>query len=125
MKIIINGHHAAKLAAALNEAQARSRARTLTVEDVERILEKATAEVGVSRNALAGTGLHYTGAEHFPGAYKYSPESTHFIAEHNGRVWVVTDIYRSTCPNRRSNVSMRLSESARTALVARMAEITV
>lgn len=125
MKIIINGHHVSKLATALDEAQAHSRARTLTTEDVEHILEKVTAEIGVSRSALTGTKLHYTGAEHFPSAYKYRPESTHFTAEHNGRAWVVTDIFRSTCPNRRANVSISLSQSAKTALVARMETIEV
>lgn len=38
MKIIINGNHKSKLETVLNEIQARSKVRNLTVDDIERIL---------------------------------------------------------------------------------------
>ena len=117
MKIIINGSHTEKLAAALDEVQARCTARTLTVADVESILEDATAKLPISKAAMKGTRLEYTGAEKFPSAYKYRPESTHIIAEHNGRYWVILDIDRYTCPNRNDNAGLRLSDSAKEALL--------
>lgn len=116
--IIINGNHTEKLEAALNEVQARCKARTLTVSDVERILEVATAKMPISKTAMKGTRFTYTGAEKFPAAYKYRPESTHVVAEHNGRFWVIMAIFRSTCHNRNDNASLTLSDSAREAVLA-------
>lgn len=117
MKIIINGNHADKLDAALTEVQNRCTDRTLTVSDVERILESASDKLSIPKASLNGTRLAYTGAEKFPSAYKYRPESTHFVAEHNGRFWVIVEIIRRTCPNRTDNASLHLSDSAKEALL--------
>ena len=121
MKIIINGNHAEKLTDALETLQARCTARTITASEVEDILDYATSKLGISKKAMTGTKLVYTGAEHFPNAYKYRPESTHFTAEHNGRFWVITEIARATCPNRADNTHLNLSESAKAALLERFA----
>ena len=117
MKIIINGKHTEKLTEALEAVQARCTARTLTCSDVERILDEVTERLHVSKANLKGTRIDYTGAEKFPGAYKFRPESTHFIAEHNGRHWVILDIGRYTCPNRRENVNITMSLLTRAAVL--------
>lgn len=125
MKIIINGNHTEKLAAALDTAQRRCTARTLTVHDVERVLEDTTARMGISRAAMNGTKLHYTGGEKFPLAYRYRPESTHFEAEHNGRYWCITFVYRTTCPNSYNNTKLILSDSARAAILSKLDCFTI
>ena len=117
MKIIINGKHTEKLTEALKVAQDRCTARTLTCSDIERILEQATEKLNISKANMKGTRLEYTGAEQFPRAYKYRPESTHFTAEHNGRHWVIIYLDRYTCPNRRDNTSLILSELTRAAIL--------
>lgn len=122
-KIIINGNHTQKLTDALAAVQSRCTARTLTVSDVERILEDAFKRLSISKKALAGTRLEYSGAEHFASAYKYMPESTQFVAEYDGRHWCVLSVSRSFCPDRESNTSIKLSESAQAALVARFSTI--
>lgn len=121
MKIIINGKHTEKLANALDTIQARCTARTLTADRIEEVLNTASSNLGISKKAMAGTKLVYTGATHFPNAYKYRPESTHFTAEHNGRFWVITDITRATCPDRADDTHLTLSESAKAALLERYA----
>ena len=118
-KIIIDGNHTEKLTDALETIQARCSVRTLIADEVEDILNNATSKLGISKKAMAGTKLLYTGAERFPNAYKYRPESTRFTAEHNGRYWVVTSITRDTCPNREDDTHLYLSESAQKALIAR------
>lgn len=118
-KIIINGNHAEKLAAELYDVQKHCQARTLTVREIECILEETTQTLNISKKALKGTILTYTGAETFPSAYKYKPESTHFKAECNGRYWVVSEIFRDTCPNRCVNTGIELSDSAKEALTKR------
>lgn len=117
MKIIINGNHTEKLRIALDDVQSRCKARTLTVSDIEYILESASDKMPISKSAMKGTRLDYTGAEKFPNAYKYTPESTHFVAEHNGRFWVILNIDRYICPNRNDNASLMLSDSAKAAIL--------
>ena len=108
MKISITNE--AKLNAVLDEVQGRSTARTVSAGDIIYRLGK----IRVPKSRLHGTTVHYDGAEHFPNAYKYVPESTHWIAENvNGR-WYVTDIYRGICPNRKSwDTVITYSESAK------------
>ena len=121
MKIIINGNHAEKLTDALETVQARCSVRTLCADEVEKILETATRNLGVSKKAMVGTKLLYTGAQHFPSSYKYQADSTHFTAEHNGRHWVVTSVTRKACPNRQNDTHLTLSEVTKTALIERFA----
>ena len=110
----------AEIRQALAAVQRGCTARTLTLERIEEVLQGVEDEIRVSKAALKGTQVWYTGAEQFPNAYRYSPQSTHFRAEYNGRGWVVTDIVRGTCPNRRSNTSVTLSDSAKDAVLARL-----
>lgn len=121
MKIIINGNHAEKLTVALETVQARCSVRILCADKVEEILETATRNLGVSKKAMAGTKLLYTGALYFPSSYKYQVDSTHFTAEHNGQYWAVTNITRKTCPNRQNDTHLTLSEGTKAALIERFA----
>ena len=117
MKIIINGNHREKLEAELDNVQSRCKVRCLTVEAIESILESVSEKLSIPKKAMNGVKLDYTGAEKFPSAYKHTPESTHFIAEHNGRYWVVIEIGRYICPNRINNASVILTDEAKAAIL--------
>jgi hypothetical protein len=120
LKIIINGKHTEKLTSVLDAIQNRCTARTLDVERIEAILDRATRAIGVAAAHMKGSTIKYTGAEHFPSAYKYTPDSTHFEATHNGRYWVVTAIYRYTCPNRCDNTHITPSDDAIVAITKKL-----
>ena len=94
MKILVTNEQ--KLNAAIREAEGKATARTITAKDVVRILDR----IKVPKNKLNGTVVRYDGAEHFPNAYKYRPESTHFVAENIKGKWYVMAVFRDTCPNR-------------------------
>jgi predicted component of type VI protein secretion system len=118
MKIIIDGNHIEKLTDTLTAVQARCTARTLTAADVEHILQKATESLrGISKAAMKGVKVIYTGGERFPNAYRYRPESTQFAAEHNGKHWVIYELCRAECPNRLDNVGFILTETAQAAIL--------
>ncbi len=71
-----------------------------------------------------GVFVHYDGAEHFPNAYKHTPESTHFTAVFNGKCWAITELYRDACPNRTGfNAVVMLTDTAKMALVEAMEKI--
>ena len=108
MKILITNEN--KLNAAIAEAEGRATVRTIKADDIAWILNK----IKVPKSKLDGTTVHYDGAEHFPNAYKYRPESTHFTAENIKGKWYVTDIYRATCPNRTTwNTCIEYSPNAK------------
>lgn len=116
-KIIVNGKHQARLEAELKEAQGRASTRTLSGEQIEGILDNATCRIGIPNKHLKGCRLRYTGAEYVAKAYKYTPQSTHFDAEHNGRFWCITKIYRDACPRRVSNAEIWLTDEAKEAVL--------
>lgn len=109
----------------LDKVQAKCTARTLTAKEVCDILSKVEKEIGVPKGKLKGTIVCYTGAEHFANAYKYAPVSTWFTAQHNGRYWVIFDVYRWTCPNRQRNTDIKLSEETKTAYLEKIARIEI
>ena len=92
----INITNTEKLNKAIKEAEGKATARTTSAKEIVKTLES----IRVPKSRLNGTKVFWDGAEHFPNAYKYRPESTHWVAENvNGR-WYVIDICRATCPNR-------------------------
>ena len=113
MKILITNTE--KLKAAIKEAEGRATARTVKADDIEYIIGKVSK--GIAKAKLSGTKVYYSGAEHFPNAYKYRPESTHWTAENiNGR-WYVIDIFRGICPNRINNTMVEYSDAAKAAII--------
>ena len=120
----INITNEAKLTEAIKAAEGRATARTVTAKDIVYTLGKIGN--GIAKVKLNGTKVHYTGAEHFPSAYKYRPESTHWIAENVKGKWYVTDIFRADCPNRATwNTSVEYSEEAKEALIDKMSYMSI
>lgn len=112
----INIDNIEKLTAAIKEAEGRATVRTITAKDIQYVLHEI--EDGIAKKKMSGTKVHYTGAQHFPNAYKYRPESTHWVAENVNGKWYVTDIYRDTCPNRSSwNTEIEYSDTAKQAIL--------
>ena len=112
----INIKYTEKLEKAIEEAQGRATARTVTANEICRILQSVGD--GVAKANLSGTKVHYTGAQHFPNAYKYRPDSTHWTAENIRGNWYVTDIWRGACPNRTKwNTEVEYSEIAKEAIL--------
>ena len=110
----INITNETKLAEAIKNAEGRATVRTITVHDIKHTLDK----IPVPKSKLSGTKVHYDGAEHFPNAYKYKPESTHWYAENINGKWYVTNICRNTCPNRTTwRTSIQYSEDAKKWLI--------
>ena len=124
-KIILNTENKiADLTETLNTVQHRCTARTLSAENIVEILNGILAKYPIAKAKMNGVFIHYDGAEHFPNAYKHTPESTHFTAVFNGKCWTITEIFRDTCPNRTGfNTVVTLTETAKMALIEAMEKI--
>lgn len=110
---------------ALVAVQKGCRVRTLDPNEIVRILGGVERELRVPVAKLAGTRIIYTGAQHFPNAYKGRPESTQFHAVHNGREWRVIRISRDTCPDRLSNIVVWASDLTKEAIGARFHDLSI
>lgn len=103
-------------AEALNAAIAavegpRVSARKIDAADIADDLLEINDYLGITKKSLKGTTVHVDhNAQSFPGAYKGTPESTHFDAEFT-TAWFVTDIVRDSCIRRK--FALKLSEAAK------------
>ena len=115
----INVANIEKLTEAIAKAEGRATARTITAQDIIKTLDK----IKVPKSRLHGTKVYYDGGQHFPNAYKYRPESTHWMAENKHGKWYVTAICRATCPNRSNSGSIEFSEEAKAWIVENASKI--
>lgn len=89
-----------KLEALIKEAEGRATARTITVDDIVDALAEAEEYLAhlATKKDMVGSRVHVdVNAQHFPRAYKYIPESTHFVAEVTKSGWKVLSVNRSIC----------------------------
>lgn len=110
----------AKVTEALNKAQTRCKARTVSYADVVDMCRWVELRLGISKKAL--DGVKFTADYHaqaFPAAYGYAPESTIVSAEYKNGTWRVA-FERGYC--RRPNTAYRvtLTDEAKTAIISRM-----
>ena len=114
MKINIKNEKA--VSEAIKAAEGKATARRTTALDIMKTLNMVGR--GIPKKKLSGTRVHYSGAEHFPLAYKHRPMSTHWVAENINGKWYVIDIYRDVCPNRYGwNTDIAYSETAKQAIL--------
>lgn len=93
----INVTHLEALTAAIETAEGKATARTVSPEDIAH-------EITGIENRLAGLlpkkdwqGLRFSldvNAQTFPASYRYTPESTHVLIERGSNGWFVTEICR-------------------------------
>ena len=88
-----------KLNKAIADAEGKATVRRITAEDICVMLTEVEKILGYkSKKMLKGVTICCdVNAQRFPRAYKYVPSSTNFDAVHNGREWIITDIYRARC----------------------------
>lgn len=101
-----------KLRQMIAEAEGgRVSARKIDVKDIIDDLIAVNEYLGITKKSLKGTTVHVDHhAQTFPGAYKGTPESTHFDAVFTTG-WIITAIYRDTCVKQK--YSLKLSETAK------------
>lgn len=83
---------------AIEAAEGRATARTLSPESVCEKLNRAEAMMNwPSKKALKGTRiLVHASTEKLPNSYKYRAESTQALFEHDGKGWILVEVKRGT-----------------------------
>lgn len=115
--------NAAKLDAMIKEAEGRATARRLTpaaiVEALETVQERLFT-VSTKKDAVGTEVSVDVNHQHFPNAYKYTPESTHFIAIYTARGWKVMRIWRDRCWPESTLACINFTDATRAAMVERL-----
>lgn len=118
--IIWNENNKKRIEAELNEVQKRSRARTITMNDIQSMLNKMESYLDIPKKHLEGVKFEADwNAQNFPRAYKYSPDSTIVEGIYSKGKWRITNIYRYTTHREGHMLDIELTDEAKEALVDR------
>lgn len=95
-------------------------ARKITAGDILEALCSIEEQLSIAKAKLDGTSVTAdVHAQHFPNAYHGIPESTVFTAVNRRGVWYVTGVYRRQTHAPTRAVHLRLSDTAKAALLDR------
>lgn len=95
-KLYVNEENAEAIKAALEFAEKKASARTLTVNDlVSKLGDAEKVLMWPPKKALAGTRIRvHASTEKLPSAYRYRADSTQAVCEHDGKGWVLVEVVR-------------------------------
>ena len=120
MKIKVDEKHVEQLQAAIEEAEGRAKARTITAMTVLWAVKEVEQTLSIPKKHMIGIrvrcDLH---AQKYPNAYKYTPESTQFNLERFPSGWFVTDIERWRTGGTEKKFTITLTDDAKAALIER------
>jgi hypothetical protein len=120
MKLRICGENKDKIQTALNEAQGKSRERTITVTDILCSVKDVEDELRIPKKHMVGVKVvSDQNCQNFPNAYKYTPYSTQFGMERTASGWFLTWVERKPTKRGGNQYNLTLTEDAKKALVDR------
>lgn len=97
-KLYVNEKNSEAIKAAIDRAEGKATARTLTVDDLaSKLAEAEKTLMSPSKKDLAGTRVRvHASTEKLPNAYRYRADSTQAVCEHDGKGWVLVEVARDT-----------------------------
>ena len=118
LKIKITENNREKIEAVIKEAEGKTRVRTISVDDIIGALQRVAFALEIPKSHMKGIKVVVDpNAQNFPNAYRYTPESTQFSAEYNGKEWVLTGIWRGACRGCTQEFSITLTDEAKEAII--------
>jgi hypothetical protein len=125
-KLYIDEKNRDAIQAAIENAEGKATARTLTVADLESKLGSAERMLmWPSKKDLAGTRVRvHASTEKLPSAYRYRADSTQAVCEHDGKGWILVEVERDTLRQSSANkygLEIEPSEGARAHILATLA----
>lgn len=116
--IIVNERNKDRIASALDEVQKRSRTRTISVDCIYQFCAKANVAYGIHKKDLEGSSFDVDWeAQDFPNAYKYIPESTHFVVVYEKKHFLLVEVRRDTTRGRERAIEASLSDETKKAII--------
>jgi hypothetical protein len=104
---------------AIEANEGKAFTRCLSTQNIFDSLKAVERHLSISKKGMRGIKIEVDfHARAFPRAYKYSADSTHFRAEHNGICWYITLVYRGTCLRPTNRYKITLTEEAKKLIIA-------
>ena len=120
MKIRICKENKDKIQAALNEAQGKSRERTITVDDIICSVKDIEDELRIPKKHMIGVKVASDQCcQNFANSYRYTPYSTQYGMERTASGWFLTWVERKPTKRAGNQYNLELTEAAKKALVDR------
>lgn len=118
MKIQINEKNAGRITEEIKAVEGRSTVRLLTVQDIMDSCVYVEKELGIPKKAMDGIVIDVdVNAQDFPGAYKWTPESTQFRAQRGKGGWYLIKISRERTRRRSQMHYVSLTDAAKEAII--------
>jgi hypothetical protein len=118
-KVCIEEKNREKIEAIIAEKEGKARVRTIGYQEIYNLCKETEKHLGIPKKHMHGVKISGDpNAQCFPSAYKGIPESSHFEAEYSHGKWYLTRVYRYTCRQTVSRIDIKLTEDAKTALIA-------
>lgn len=117
---------AAPVTSALDAVQKRAKCRTMDARSIIQAIEEIEERLDIisSRTDAIGTiaEVDYN-AQHFPNAYKYTPESTQITLEKKRNGWTLTYVERNKCKTPANKIVLTLTEATKAHMAERVSRI--
>jgi predicted RNA-binding Zn ribbon-like protein len=125
-KLYVSEENAELVRSAIETAEGKASARTLTVDDLaSKLAEAEKMLMSPSKRALAGTRVRiHSSTEKLPSAYRYRADSTQAVCEHDGKGWVLVEVVRDRLRQSaayKRGLEIEPSDSARDHILATLA----
>lgn len=117
---------AAPVTSALDAVQARCTARTITAQDIVRVIKEIEDRldmISTKKDAIGTIADVDINAQDFPNAYKYTPESTLITLERKSSGWVLKYVERNRCKSRSNHIILTLTEATKAHMAERVSRI--
>lgn len=116
--IIVAERNKEKIAAAIKEAEGRSRERTITVDQIFEFCGKIAGVYRIHKKDLEGSTFYVDRyAQNFPAAYKYRAQSTHFTVRYEKGRFLLTEVCRDYTRRDTQRVLADLSQATKAAII--------
>ncbi len=120
MKIRISRENADAIRDAIASAEGRAVARTISPQNILDAVAEINERYNLPKKYMVGLRFSVDpNAQHFPAAYRYTPESTQFCVECCPSGWFLTGIAREPCkaPSLRFALVGTLTDAQRAAII--------
>ena len=124
-EIIIKESNKERIEAAIKEVEGRATARTIDFYDIIRDIKNIEGELSIAKKDMIGIIADVDhNAQDFPKAYKYTPESTHYVLTRKTSGWAISHITRRKTRSSKHTYQLTLTDTAKKAILDRMSDFS-
>lgn len=112
---------------ALDAVQKRAKCRTMDAWSIVQAIEEIEDRLDMisAKKDAVGTIAHVDyNAQHFPNAYKYTPESTQITIVLKSSGWTLTHIVRDACKAPANKITLELTDATKAHMAERVSRIS-